>query len=507
MRLLLLFFISILFYSCAVKNIRPTQAVAPQNIPRLTASFIEIPVVIADKKIETLLSQSLPNPVAKGKTEEWTIQLKGQEKQETTPSFWQKITAPVTTWVDKNFSANAHLVYQADLYDLDLEFEGNQVIAKARIEVDSDLKIDRAIPFSNKRKSNHIPCPLSAQLELRGYISILEETAQLHIDLDQDKGTLVFEKICSDQSLASLNLPQILQPLLAPIQKTLRQKISQVLTQQIQAAITQNKAQLSFDDQIQELVKELDQPYELDQGIWLTPHVEEVFISKFEGQTINNQNQLTFSIGTQAKPIVSIGKKPTKENFKKINLKVRAVRNKSSIHIQGRLGLDTAAHQLQSYLKNYVEQNYAQHGYTIGMVSIYPNYRKAVVAIELLKAKNQKHKATIYLAGIPKYRIQQKEIYLDSLQFTTKTKNILLQSAKWLLQPKIMKQLEANTQFAISEQLNTIQNQLNDFQIKEQLGTLSGEFDVVDLESIFITQQTFEVILKVEGKLHFEWNE
>lgn len=505
MRLILLLLIALLLYGCPTKNERPEQAIAPLSVPALPTSTIEIPVAIPSQEIENLLLENLPNPVLKGKTAPWKLELKGKEKKETAPSFWQKITAPVVSWVDKNFSVNAHLVYEVNMHDLNINFEGENIIAAARLEIKSDLMIDRAIPFSDTRKSNHIPCPLAAQLTLTGQIEILEEYAQLAIHLDENKGQVQFDKVCSNQSLAGLNIPNMLKPLLTPLTKEIETQISRVVTQQIQRAITQNEKQLTFGEQVQQLAKVLDKPYELDKNIWLLPQIKEVFISQFEGETINGQNQLTFSVGTLAKPIVKIGNKPKQENTGKVKISNRKVYNKSSIHIQGGIGLDTAAQQLQMYLKDYVDHSYSKYGYTIGAVEIYPHYRKAVVAVELLKAKNNKHKAIIYLAGIPKYDLEQKEIYLDSLQLMTKTKNIVLQSAKWLLQPKVMKQLASNTRFAIADQLATIQNQLNDFELKEKLGILSGRFDVVDLEAVFISQAAFEVILKVEGQLHFEW--
>lgn len=503
MRLFLFLLLVFLLYGCPIKNERPEQAVAPISKPELPVSTIKIPVVIPSQAIANLLVTNLPNPVLEGKTKTWKLEIKGKEEKE--PSFWQKITKPVTSWVDKNFSVNAHLVYKVNLYDLNVYFEGSAMTVEARLEVASDLKIDRAIPFSATRKSNHIPCPLTAQLKLTGNIGIVEETAQLAIELEEDKGQIRFDKVCSNQSLAALNIPSILKPILNPLSQKIQSQISRVLTKEIQTAISQNKQQLSFGNQVQQLAQELDKPYELDTDIWLLPNIEEVFISKFEGKTIVNQNQLTFSVGTTAKPTVKIGKKPNHAKHGKVKIKNKTVNNKSNIHIQGKIGLDTAAQQLQSYLKYYVDNNYTKYGYTIGRVDIYPHYRRAVVAVELLKAKNNKHKATVYLAGIPKYDVEQQEIYLDSLRFMTKTKNILLHSAKWLLKPKVMKQLKANTRFAISDQLASIQTQLNAFELTEELGTLSGQFDVVDLETVFISQTAFEVILKVEGQLYFRW--
>ena len=166
--------------------------------------------------------------------------------------------------------------------------------------------------------------------------------------------------------------------------------------------------------------------------------------------------------------------------------------------------LDYGANQLQTFLKAYVDENYSKYGYTIGKAELYPNHKRVVVAIDVLKAQSLKRKATIYLWGVPKYDSTAQEIYLDELAFTAKSKNVILKFAQWIMNPKIMKQLEANTRFSLSEKLQELQLQLSDFTIEQSMGTLTGQFDYVNISEVFVSKTDFEVYLQAKGKLDFD---
>lgn len=502
-RLFLLFFVSLLLTNCANRIPRPTTAVAPVQVPTLPISTIQIPIAIESSKLSRLLEQQLPKPLTKGQTASFDLLVQGKAKRNVPKKWWHKLSDPVISWVNKNFAVKSVLFYEVDLSDLQLQFVGNQVIATADLAIESHLKLDRAVPFGNRIIQDNIPCPIAAQVTLGGTVS-MDSIANLLIDLKEDKTNLIFKNICSNQSLDKNELPIILQSMTQPIQAALQQQINQVLTQQIRQVLVQSKQYLSFEKQLRLAAEQLNQSYLLQPDIWLQPNVEQLVIAPIVGSGEGTNNKLHLQLGLEARPNISITKNKPPENKRTVNIITKKVNNISSVFVHGKIGLDTVGQQLQSYLKEYVDTYHSKHGYTIGKVVVYPNYNQAIVAVDLLRSKNQKYKGTFYLAGIPKYNSTTQKVYLDSLAFTSRTKSVLLKSAKWLLQPTVLKQLKANAQFAIGDQLRSIQQQLNTFRIEENIGTLTGKFEVVDLVALFITAHHFEIYLQAEGQLFFD---
>src|SRR5690606_37261285 len=87
---------------------------------------------------------------------------------------------------------------------------------------------------------------------------------------------------------------------------------------------------------------------------------------------------------------------------------------------------------------------------TVQKVNLWQNEGKLIIALDLLGSVN----GTIYLSGYPQYNRVTHEIFFDKLDYILNTKNILIKSANWLVQGKVLKKIEENCRYSIQENMD-----------------------------------------------------
>ena len=502
--------IALVLTACPVKNERIPKKVLPIELPQLERSIVQIPLVLKSKDLKRAFYQQFPNPILKGKTKELKLKLSGKKKA-ADKNFLDKLASPLLKWVDKNFYVSSKVAYELDLSNYDFWFEGDRFYADVLLDARTSvvLRNEANLLNENLQLNGDLNCPMQVRVALNGKIE-LTESAEIKVLLNEDDARIKFQKVCSSQAIKNIDLPELLRPILEPVKKRISKEINKIITQQLQRVLNsdQTSGYLNFKEKINTTAQQLGKAYEISKGIWLIPKVEQVFVSPVYGVGKGDENRLELCIGIQGKPVVLMSEKAPKTVVPStVDFAVRRYPSGTRVYVNGSVSLAYAAKEVQTFLKDYVDKNYAKHGYTIGNVSIYPNGNRAAVAIEVLKVKNERLKAVLYLSGIPKYSVLQQEVYLDDLKFTTESKNIILKVGEWLMHPKIMKQLEENIRFDISNELKELQEELKFFRVAEDLGTLTGRFNYVNVSEVFISEHNFEVYLKARGDLSFdlEW--
>lgn len=502
--ILLLFFT---LTACPLDNEKPPRQVSPSSLPELPMSIIQVPLELRSSQLKKVFYEQFPNPLIEGSTEEFKMQLSGKEKRkEEDKTLWNRVTDPLLEWVDKTFLVSSRLLYKVNLKKYDFWFEKDKFFSDISLDLDTELKIKNGVSVLGKdyQIDDALGCPIEARLVLEGKIEFTSD-ASLRIILDEENAKIKFQKICSSKAIKGIDIPKLLEPILEPVRKRIVKSVNQILAKQLQGLLDDNSEYLSFRDKIDTIANQLGQPYSLMEDVWLLPNVQEIFVSPINGLGKGEENRMEISVGAKAKPTVLVSKEiPKKTSLQKVNFAMEKYNSKTNLYVNGKISLDYAAKQVQTMLKEYIDQNYSEHGYTVGTTTIYASDKKAVLAIEVLKTKNLKRKATIYLWGIPKYDATKEEVYLADLAFTAKTKDVLLKFAQWVMNPKIMKELEISTRFEISDKLKEIKNQLNSFKIEEKIGVLTGEFNYVNLNEVFISETDFEIFMQAQGELNFE---
>ncbi len=299
----------------------------------------------------------------------------------------------------------------------------------------------------------------------------------------------------------------MLQPIVKPVLRDLSAAINTTIAQQVQVLLnsTAGKEYRSFRPLIDRAASYLNTPYALQEGIWLQPNVQQLFVSPPQGRGKGVNNRLELSVGAMAQPVVVLQEQvPKTPALPPVAFGVQPPQAQSQLYVKGQLPLEAAAQQLETYLQTYIEQHYARYGYGVGAVHIYPKGTRAIIAVELLKNNNANKKSIIYVSGVPQFDAEQRAFYLEDLRLTAASKNLLLHLAKWLRQGQLLEQLRQNARFDARAEMQAIEQQLKALDFRQELGRLHGSLTQLQVVQTGIGATHFEAYLLATGVLQAE---
>jgi hypothetical protein len=112
-------------------------------------------------------------------------------------------------------------------------------------------------------------------------------------------------------------------------------------------------------------------------------------------------------------------------------------------------------------------------------------------------------KGTLYILAIPKLDAENQKILLDEVEFDVKTKSLLLKSAKWLFNDRIVEEIKKNAVFEIqslvSDAKNSINTQLNSSLTKGVF--LNGKIKDIFIQELFLDAQNLILRTNFQGEL------
>lgn len=149
-----------------------------------------------------------------------------------------------------------------------------------------------------------------------------------------------------------------------------------------------------------------------------------------------------------------------------------------------------------------VGYHYSQGKYKLEVKDIYlfGSGDKLVVALNI----EGTIKGTIYLSGRPYYDRETSSLKVRDLDFDIRTKNVLIRSASWIFHQNLLQNLEQKLSFAIGDQLQSAQNQLQSYldgNKKIQYFGISGTIDKPEIGDILITRQSVKAMIIFKGKI------
>jgi hypothetical protein len=112
-------------------------------------------------------------------------------------------------------------------------------------------------------------------------------------------------------------------------------------------------------------------------------------------------------------------------------------------------------------------------------------------------------KGTIYLTGIPVLDIISQKISMKDLDFDLETKSVLLKTAKWMFNKKILEELEKNTVFELKDLLNESKsNIVSAINTEITKGVkMSGSVNQISLQEIYLDKENMLLRSEVTGTL------
>ena len=112
-------------------------------------------------------------------------------------------------------------------------------------------------------------------------------------------------------------------------------------------------------------------------------------------------------------------------------------------------------------------------------------------------------KGTVYLSGTPTLDIVKQKICMKELDFDLETKSVLLKTAKWMFNKKILEELEKNTVFELKDLLNESKsNIVSAINAEITKGVkMSGSVNKISLQEIYLDKGNILLRSEVTGTL------
>lgn len=149
--------------------------------------------------------------------------------------------------------------------------------------------------------------------------------------------------------------------------------------------------------------------------------------------------------------------------------------------------------------KNYAFNNDRYH-VTITSLDLYGQNDNLIIKAGL----NGTVTGDIYLRGRPYYDPLAQTISLKDLKFDLDTRNLLQQSASWLLQGTLTRTLEKNLTIPVGSYLADMQklaqDRLKNYPIAKGI-TLSGRLDEIKPEGVFLTPTALLAVVNARGRI------
>jgi hypothetical protein len=117
-----------------------------------------------------------------------------------------------------------------------------------------------------------------------------------------------------------------------------------------------------------------------------------------------------------------------------------------------------------------------------------------------------KRKGHLYLTGKPEYDKNSHEISFPNLEYDLASKNLLLRTAKWILNDRILSIIKEKARFNISNELNNtklkLQTEIN--KNKNEDFNLKAEIKELDLTQIFLDDKNIIMRIQTSGKISID---
>ncbi len=111
---------------------------------------------------------------------------------------------------------------------------------------------------------------------------------------------------------------------------------------------------------------------------------------------------------------------------------------------------------------------------------------------------------TIYLTGTPVFNVADTTLRVKNLKFDLKTKNMMMKSAKWLLNGKIERTLTKAIAIPFNSNVKEIENQLSGFLHKYQLGygfEINGKLNRMTVSDLLLTPESVKANIVFLGTI------
>jgi len=230
---------------------------------------------------------------------------------------------------------------------------------------------------------------------------------------------------------------------------------------------------------------------------WFGMQPVEIYATK----AVIANKKITMNLGLKAYLETVVGAKPTL-NFDKNKLMLMSVDKMPSefnANVASFVTYENAAALVQ---KNFAGQKFesGKRSVTITSVNLWGKDGKLIVELGMKGSVN----GTFYLAGVPQYDPQKREIFLNQIEFVLDSKNKLLKLGDWLVHGLIAKKIQESCRFSIDVQLKegekTMATYLTNYQPVKGV-KVNGSLNQLAPNRIFLTPNALIAMVVAKGKV------
>jgi len=203
-----------------------------------------------------------------------------------------------------------------------------------------------------------------------------------------------------------------------------------------------------FKTQVMQVLETLSTPFMANETYetWFKLVPNEMYSTN----AVLSNSKITMNLGLKCQMQTLIGQKP-KSGFDKTKIVSKAVAKIPSDFNASVAAVSSYESASRIMTKNFAGQEFGsgKRKITVQKVALWYKDEKMIIALDMIGSVN----GTIYLAGIPKYNIETKEIYFEEMDYVLNTKGVLTKTANWLLQGIILKKIKESCKYSIQPNL------------------------------------------------------
>lgn len=257
---------------------------------------------------------------------------------------------------------------------------------------------------------------------------------------------------------------------------------------------------MDFKPNVLDALDKICTPFQMNQAYdtWLRINPTELYTTEAKLQ----QDKILFDMGLKCTIETLVGQKPV-ANFDRNKIALKPVA-KMPDHITANIvAVSTYADASKIITRNFAGQTFGSGSkkVTVQNVEIWQKEGKMIIALDLIGSLNGK----IYLAGVPQYNDQTKEIYFDQLDYVLDTKGRLTRTANWLLQGYVLRKMQETCRYSIRPNLE--EGKANLLQYMKNYSPMPGVFingNVGDIQfqKIQLTNKAIIAFVKITGDVN-----
>lgn len=211
------------------------------------------------------------------------------------------------------------------------------------------------------------------------------------------------------------------------------------------------------------------------------------------------KEEIHFTMGMKCFMETIVGVEPkAKFDRNKIVLKpVKTIPNRVTTTIAA---ISTYEHASQLMTANFKGQEFGSGSkkVTVQDVELWQNNKKLVIGLTMKGTVN----GTIYLTGYPQYNAVTQEVYLDQLDYVLDTKSVMAKTANWLASKSILLQLQQYCRYSIKPNLDegksNISTYLNNYVAMPGV-FINGKLGEISFKEIQLTNDAIVAFIEIDG--------